>query len=277
MDIRRFVPPGVTVRPGVVLPPGVRFGVLAPEGERLWSGVRDGVSRSFTTRLGVSSELTLFTRGDAVVFADSPPLLSPRLASRIESAFWLSALDFLPPPVLGLRFGTAFSAESGAIKVPGPMDFLGAWAFTVIPLLKAFGGKWLCLRPFRIDVVVVVVDMVSARVALAPAVVDAVEPFLPIEAEAFLIVETGNAGCVVFFCSSCVGPLVPFALPLPGMGKWLKLGSEPVMLLWKSSKLIGARKSAKSSGSFNSSCGVSCCGIDARLKRDISLMFNWCV
>jgi hypothetical protein len=87
MDIRRFVPPGVTVRPGVVLPPGVRFGVLAPEGERLWSGVRDGVSRSFTTRLGVSSELTLFTRGDAVVFADSPPLLSPRLASRIESAF----------------------------------------------------------------------------------------------------------------------------------------------------------------------------------------------
>lgn len=87
IDIRRFVAPGVTVLPGVLLPAGVRFGVLAPEGERLWSGVRDGVSRSFVARLGVSIDLTLLTRGDAVLFAVSPPLLSPRLASRIESAF----------------------------------------------------------------------------------------------------------------------------------------------------------------------------------------------
>lgn len=34
-DIRRLAPPGVTVLPGVVLPAGVRLGVLAPEGERL--------------------------------------------------------------------------------------------------------------------------------------------------------------------------------------------------------------------------------------------------
>ena len=87
IDIRRFVPPGVTVLPGVVLPAGVRLGVLAPEGERLWSGVRDGVSRSFTARLGVSNDLALLTRGDTVVLVVSPPLLSPRLASRIDSAF----------------------------------------------------------------------------------------------------------------------------------------------------------------------------------------------
>ena len=87
--------------------------------------------------------------------------------------------------------------------------------------MKAFGGKWLCLRPFRIDVVVVVVDMVSALDALGPAVVDAVEPFLPIEAgpEAFLVVGTGNVGCVLFSFSSCAVPLIPFTLPLPGMGK----------------------------------------------------------
>lgn len=88
--------------------------------------------------------------------------------------------------------------------------------------MKAFGGKWLCLRPFRIDVVVVVVDMVSALDALGPVFVEAVDPFLPIEAgpEDFLIVETGNAGCVVmFFFSSCAIPLLPFTLPLPGIGK----------------------------------------------------------
>lgn len=84
------------------------------------------MSRSFAARLGVSNDLALLTRGDAVVFTLSPPLLSPRLASLIDSAFWLSALDFLPPPVLGLRFGTEFSDPSGAMKVPGPMDFLGA-------------------------------------------------------------------------------------------------------------------------------------------------------
>ena len=87
-DIRRFVPPGVTVLPGVVRPAGVRLGVLAPEEERLWSGVREGVRRSFEGRLGVSNDLTLLARGDAVAFVASPPLLSPpRLASLIESAF----------------------------------------------------------------------------------------------------------------------------------------------------------------------------------------------
>lgn len=84
------------------------------------------MSKSFAARFGVSKDLALFTRGDAVAFVFSPPLLSPRLASLIDSAFWLSALDFLPPPVLGLRFGTEFSDPSGAMKVPGPMDFLGA-------------------------------------------------------------------------------------------------------------------------------------------------------
>jgi hypothetical protein len=88
IEVRRFVPPGVTVLPGVVLPAGVRLGVLAPDGERLWSGVRDGVSRSFEARLGVSNDLTLPVRGDAVVLAASPPLLSPpRLASLTDNAF----------------------------------------------------------------------------------------------------------------------------------------------------------------------------------------------
>jgi hypothetical protein len=35
----------------------------------------------------------------------------------------------------------------------------------------------------------------------------------------------------------------------PGMGKWFKLGSA-MMLLWKSSKLIGARNSVVSGGDW---------------------------
>jgi hypothetical protein len=37
--------------------------------------------------------------------------------------------------------------------------------------------------------------------------------------------------------------------PLPGIGKWFKLGSD-MMLLWKSSKLIGARNSVVSGGDW---------------------------
>ena len=87
-DIRRFAPPGVTVLPGVVLPAGVRLGVLVPDGVRLWSGVRVGVSRSFDTRFGVSIDLILPVRGDAVVFNGSPPVVSPpRPASLMDKAF----------------------------------------------------------------------------------------------------------------------------------------------------------------------------------------------
>lgn len=127
-----------------------------------------------------------------------------------------------------------------------------------------------------IEVVVVVVDMDSALDGLAPLVADALEPFLPIETgpEAFRIVGTGNVGCVIFLFSIGGAPLFPFTRPFPGMGKWLRLGSDPVILLWKSSKLMGARKSANSSGSLVSSCAVSCWDIDARLNREISLMFN---
>jgi hypothetical protein len=43
-------------------------------------------------------------------------------------------------------------------------------------------------------------------------------------------------------------PLLPNpAPPWPGMGKWLRLGSS-IILLWKSSKLMGARKSMPSGG-----------------------------
>ena len=223
-EIRRFVPPGLTVLPGVVLPAGCRLGVLALDGEPLWfwSGVRDGVSRSLEARLGVSSDLILPGRGDAVVLEASPPLASLlRLASLTERAFWLSALDFLLPPEVGLTRGRSFSDNSGAMKVPGPIDFLGAWTFPVLVLLKAFGGKWLCLRPLSIDVVVVVVDIVYALEALGPVPVEEFDPFLPIDAgaEDFLVANTGTAGCVVFLCSSWVFSSTPSTLPLPGMGK----------------------------------------------------------
>lgn len=88
--------------------------------------------------------------------------------------------------------------------MPGPIDFLGACTFAVLALLKAFGGKWLCLRPFRIDVVVVVLDMGSALFVFGPVLVDAVDAFLVIDTgpKAFLTVDTGSAGCVVVLFSS---------------------------------------------------------------------------
>lgn len=70
------------------------------------------------------------------------------LINRNEIPDLLSVLDFLLP-TLGLRFtASVLSWVSGGTNVPGPIDFLGAFAGL---LLKEFGGNWPCRRPRRMD------------------------------------------------------------------------------------------------------------------------------
>lgn len=111
---RSALPPGVVVLPGVPL---LLVGVLGlpPEFVFKGSGVLDGVRRSLDT-----------------LFLGPREVLSCRL-------FALSVLDFLPP-ALGLRFTPGLSDDSGATKVPGPTDFLGAFVAGAA-LLNELGGK----------------------------------------------------------------------------------------------------------------------------------------
>ena len=80
--------------------------------------------------------MVLTVRGDL----DASRLLStPRFSGRVERPDLVpSALDFLPA-ALGLLLIVELSLPSGAMKVPGPTDFLGALAGGL--LLKAFGGN----------------------------------------------------------------------------------------------------------------------------------------
>ena len=187
-----------------------------------------------------------------------------------------SLLD-LRTPTLGLLFGALFSDGSGSINVPGPIDFLGGLVLA-FGLLKELGGKWLCLRLLSTGLLTdVVID--SELDLLGMLVVEfcclAAEFFLPIEdtVEVFLTLDDG-CGSVRFSSKGLFGALGP----LPGRGKWLRLGSSVVMLSWKSSKLTGARKSPKSRGSLSDSsafCG-SCGIIDAKLNLDTLLIENCC-
>ena len=139
-DIRRFLsalPPGVVVLPGVPLRlVGVCCGAVDVDLDG--SGVLEGVSRSFEfCRFGARAALGLIL---PEVFVSSAPLSSARPVECLGAwPFAPSALAFLPP-ALGLRLTVDFSDVSGAAKVPGPTDFLGALG-AVLVLLKEFGGK----------------------------------------------------------------------------------------------------------------------------------------
>ncbi len=155
----------------------------------------------------------------------------------------LSALDFLPP-ILGRRFISA-SSSSGGRKVPGPTDFLGAFAGGALALLKAFGGKWLWRRPRKAELVAgVAVAMGSTFDTYARFVVDAVEPLRerepPPEPDTFRVGTGMVVWAEAFLCSDCgnedaSGTRID---PVPrGNGKLLKLGSVVEIVSWKSSKL----------------------------------------
>lgn len=229
-DIRRLrsaFTPGVVILPGV---PPLLVGVWwALDVDRDGSGVLEGVSRSFDAcRLGASEGRDLAFPG---ILLSSEPVSSPRCEMCLKvMLFPLSALDFLPA-ALGRRLTVDFSDASGATKVPGPTDFLGALA-PPLALLKEFGGKWLCLLPRRIDVAVAVIgsDLREFR-----EVLEAVE-FLRVTGvtpEPFRE-GTGMAGCETgFFCSAAGasdgGAIFPVVAG-PGKGNWFKLGSVPTMV-----------------------------------------------
>jgi len=72
----------------------------------------------------------------------------------------------------------------------------------------------------------------------------------------------------VWFAQGLFEPFSRFsapAPPFPGIGKWFKLGSA-MMLLWKSSKLIGARKSMFSVVGLGSAFAIFPTLVDRRLK-----------
>ena len=211
--------------------------------------------RSFEfCRFGAKDALDL-TVPDVPV--SSVPLSSARLIELFDARLLLlSALVFLAP-ALGLRLTVDFSAVSGATKVPGPTDFLGALGAGFV-LLKEFGGKWLWRLPRSIEVVgAMESDLTELRelfeaVELLRVTGVTPDPFLD---------GIGIAACEIgFFCSIAgvsVGRGAATGLPRPGKGKWLRLGpSVPTMVSWKSSKLkVGSRKSPKSRGASLPSCG----------------------
>ena len=262
--------PGVPGCPGVPLRPK-RLGLegLPVEEVHGASGVLDGVNSSFEMFVpGSSIDFAFRALGDGIGFESSLRSSFPSMRIDIVS-FCFSILAFLVP-TLGLRCGLEFSAASGGRKVPGPTDFLGA---LIGPLLKELGGKWLCLRPRSIDVVVL--DIGSGFKADLPT---AFEFFRPSDNAVmfFFVLAAGTADGGTPASALFSGAFE--TLPRPGTGKWLRLGSVEVMLVWKSSKLRGVRKASKSRESFFSRGGGGFCGAkDAKLNREISLMDNSCV
>jgi hypothetical protein len=116
--------------------PGVRAAPV--EGDREWSGVRDGAKRSVFSLLGGCKDFAFKLLAD-VNLGMSELLVSPtRLTCRIDKVDSLSTLDLRAPP-LGRLLGGAFSVDSGGAKVPGPIDFRGALGAGA--LLKELGGK----------------------------------------------------------------------------------------------------------------------------------------
>lgn len=208
------------------------------------------------------------------VLVSSEPLSSALLTPLTGRLLMLSALDFLPP-ALGLRFIPDLSVNPGGINVPGPTDFLGA--FVVVPaLLNELGGKWLCLLPRSPDCVLPVIDAEPPEFLDA---VDAVEFFLAIGTVPCPLREgTGMAGCGAgFLPSESVSDDGGFLMevPLRGSGKLFRLGSVPTIVSWKSSKLkVGSRKLPKSRDPSPSSCADGLACMDAKLKREMSLMDN---
>lgn len=155
-------------------------------------------------------------------------LSPPRLFNLTVNASFLgfSALA-LRPPMLG-RLRGAFSEDSGATNVPGPIDFRGALVFVPV-LLKELGGKWLCRLLLRTEVVVAAdaidSDFEELRLRLLEALLCCLcKPFFPIDPvpDTLRVLATGAIGCgIVVAASSAMGGVV---VALPGKGKWLRLG-----------------------------------------------------
>lgn len=140
MDCLRPFPPGVVVRPGVPL---LLFGVVwrTVEVIRGPSGVFDGVRRSLEERfVGANPGLALIVLGDLDPFRLLPPLRSKTPIDIIEPL--LSALDFRPLVFIPLYMSLASETSRGR-KVPGPMDFLGAFVVVVVVVVGAGGGALL--------------------------------------------------------------------------------------------------------------------------------------
>ena len=139
-DILLLLDPGVVVRPGVPLRRLEGFGTWEDVG-RLRSGLLEGVNRSLELwLLPPINDLARIALGDLF----SPAFSAFLLVRRKDKPLLLSVLDFRPPTLGRLLTFSVF--VSGGTKVPGPMDFLGAFGAPVelaFGLLNALGGNWL--------------------------------------------------------------------------------------------------------------------------------------
>lgn len=157
------------------------------------------------------------------------------------------------------RLCVAAVLEPSRETVPGPVDFRGREE-----AVFAEGGCALLCRRLRrpegaegggIELLVEVgPDRRTASLCRRT------EPLL-------VVLTVGLVDFMVVFALSYPAP------PCPGKGKWLRLGS-PIMLLWKSSKLIGARNSLPSGGVWLFSYFVEFPMLDVpRLRRELLLEF----
>lgn len=117
------------------------------------SGVLDGVRKLFPEShfefdMAFDAELLVFAKNPG----SSPPLLSKAPFAVVSDCMLISFCSLLDlrAPTLGRLREDLFSDPSGSMKVPGPIDFRGAFVFVLeFALMKEFGGKWLCRRLFK--------------------------------------------------------------------------------------------------------------------------------
>ena len=188
------------------------------------------------SRLGGCKDFAFIVLLEANTFDWGSAALAPWFW-RTKRASVFSTLSFR---LVRPRFGGSIddiSAPDGTAKVPGPMDFRGAFVFAVLfELLKEFGGKWLCRLLLRIDVVVGAAAMDSDLDELRLNVLEALlcclcSPlFLPTELlpDTFLKLPDDETGWGMVLQSSEIAEGVVFGCP--GSGKLGRAGSVEVIL-----------------------------------------------
>src|SRR2546423_664476 len=133
---------------GVAVVPAVPLLLLVLPGPRDRSGALDGVKNAFSLSCFEpcpESNAGLFAFPVTLV-SSLPSASIPRLAiPMLKLAMSFCSLLDLRTPTLGRLRGDLFSEGSGSTKVPGPIDFRGAFVL-VFALPYELGGKRLCLR-----------------------------------------------------------------------------------------------------------------------------------
>ena len=118
-----------TLDEGVTVP-GVPLLLLVLPGPRDGSGVLDGVKKAFSeSRLAPCPDFPRkFFPCPITPDSSLPPASTPRFATPIfKPVMSFCSLLAFRTPTLGRLPGDLFSEGSGSMKVPGPIDFRGAF------------------------------------------------------------------------------------------------------------------------------------------------------